>query len=391
MFLLLFSTGNDNFHYMMDAVSGKDNGRSDIAVIQLISGKSIRNLESNSDSDEFVDTRLSKPMSTINHFNDTGNFEFDLESCIDVQTTALDINKGVSVAAELGNIELVKLFVQHGADFNMTSHCNRMPNGSCCQLDFGSVKDKQIYLEPYMGNNAVMDACREHRMTVVQYLMETGRCDVNVRNDMGNTTLHIASCSEKKVRYDQANKHVAGFHCSLNVVTVLLDHGYDVNARNNLQRTPLIEIFARLVIYGTLSVAEKCNPGLGEISDVIVILIRAGVPQRLSKEENHGVIPLVYLKLLASSPDCVCAMMQSGYKLPSLTNQHRIRLKDINEVTFKLIMIYESTPFTLADLCRIRIKDNLRKPMLKAIQLLPLPNMLKQFLGIASHVHLKGC
>jgi hypothetical protein len=97
-------------------------------------------------------------------------------------------------AASNNNSEMVKYFVENGADVNTIGNNGETP----------------LYLAVFFN-----------KLDLVTYLVEHG-ADVNTTDDFGKPPLHVAASNNK-----------------LDIVKYLVEHGADVNTKNNNKKTPL--------------------------------------------------------------------------------------------------------------------------------------------------------
>lgn len=121
-------------------------------------------------------------------------------------------------AATRGNMEMVKLLLEYGADVNAA-------NPVVGAAGSGNRELVELLLEHGAKVDGLYIAVREGHEEIVELLLENG-ADVNIRAKKANgrTPLHIA---------------VVGINANLKIVELLISHGADVNARNNGGDAPL--------------------------------------------------------------------------------------------------------------------------------------------------------
>jgi ankyrin repeat protein len=134
------------------------------------------------------------------------------------------------LAAEKGNIDIVKLLLEHGADVNGTeSKYGSAPLHFAAQkgyldvvkllLDYGA----DINQLNDQGTTPLHFAAEGGNIDIVKLLLEEGAEDINDTNDHGNTPLNFAAI----------NGHI-------DVVKLLVESGANVNGENNHGVTSLL-------------------------------------------------------------------------------------------------------------------------------------------------------
>jgi ankyrin len=127
-----------------------------------------------------------------------------LDRGADVNTRRKDHQTPLHVASYIGNVEIVRLLLKHGADL---------------EAAWGDYGEKPLHLVSYSKYGSQEDGLR-----VAQLLLERG-ADANIRRSDHWTPLHLASRWGK-----------------LDIVQLLIHHGAEVNAVDNLGKTPLHEV-----------------------------------------------------------------------------------------------------------------------------------------------------
>ncbi|XP_074644219.1 uncharacterized protein LOC141901020 [Tubulanus polymorphus] len=98
------------------------------------------------------------------------------------------------IASEKGYDDLVKLLVEHGANINHQSGTGLPPLNLAWDTNFPirghGTDDHEIY-DLYNRNTALMKACRENHLNVVQVLINKG-ANLQITSELGNTALLIA-------------------------------------------------------------------------------------------------------------------------------------------------------------------------------------------------------
>ena len=118
------------------------------------------------------------------------------------------------VAASMNNFEIVKLLVEHGANVNHTTKTNSTPlRGACYSGNVDMARylienGADIHITKENNDTNLMVSVYQKHLNVVTYLVDELRCDVNVCDGYGRSSL-----------YDAVN-------CgSLELVEFLLQHG----------------------------------------------------------------------------------------------------------------------------------------------------------------------
>jgi ankyrin repeat protein len=122
-----------------------------------------------------------------------------------VNTRSKDSWTPLHVASYYGNVEIVRLLLDHGADLDAAT---------------GNMEDKPLHSVSYGKYRSQEDGVR-----VAQLLFDRG-ADVNTRGKNDWTPLHLASC-----------------YGSVEIVRLLLDHGADLDAATgNMGEKPLHKV-----------------------------------------------------------------------------------------------------------------------------------------------------
>lgn len=314
-----------------------------------------------------------------------------LESNANLEAKNLRKESALYIASFRGYLEIVKnLVLKHGADVNN---------------------------EDVDGDTPLSVACYEDKPQVVQFLLSKGGL-VNKKGIRGDTPLHIAVAN-----------------CSNDVVSMLLEHGADPDGVNNDQETPLHiavrhghkDILETLLktsknldqtsIFGGRT-AFKClmeNLSIEKIK-MAIDLIRAGCDVNkgfsgVIEDRGYDIYidsPFEYIFKLSKNKfrfvfqinqfgnlDCknesgmsqiglrivvrlVSLLIKSGYKISKsdillYTNSWLKEYLDQHDVKFSRML-------SLEDLCRVRIRGLINKPLDKNVDCLDVPDNLRNFL-----------
>jgi ankyrin repeat protein len=135
-------------------------------------------------------------------------------------------------ACFVGNLQVVKALMDHGADPNATDHDGFTPLHTLMEglggsenteevLSFMLSKSANLHKKNLSGKTILHIACEKGETGWAEKILDQG-ADVNVRDNEGNSPLHLISDQNPQA-----------------MVELLLQHGADVGARNNATDTPL--------------------------------------------------------------------------------------------------------------------------------------------------------
>lgn len=156
-------------------------------------------------------------------------------------------------AAAYGHPEMISILMQRGGEVNVTDYHGSTPLHLACQRGHQNVsllllaKGASVGIEDNDGNRPLHLCCANGHEECVKALLYSSRpsqrVSINATNTRGDTALHLAS----RWGYDS-------------IVSLLIDHGASVEARNRRQETPLmcshnINI-SRTILYSTQNEME---------------------------------------------------------------------------------------------------------------------------------------
>lgn len=150
------------------------------------------------------------------------------------------------VVDDCTEFNIAKLLIQYGGDVNAKDQYGNTPlfyifkNNYYTKLkciDPGLINEYLIYCNNF--HRKIIDMLRNKQNKKIQLLLESG-ADIAIVNDNNETVLHIA-VEEVKLFRQPPNLSDMCFNDTISsgIVTLLLDSGFNVNARNNNDETPL--------------------------------------------------------------------------------------------------------------------------------------------------------
>lgn len=157
------------------------------------------------------------------------------------------------IAAQSGKIEILKLLLKAGADFNMKDAYGDTPIHLA--ISEGHVEIVKllidagidINLKDYDGSTPLHSAANKDKKDIIKLLLNAG-ADVNIKDYYGQTPLHVAKDNDE-------------------VVKILLDAGADIKIKDNNGDTPLhiaakvSKNTAKLLIHSGTNIHSKNSDG----------------------------------------------------------------------------------------------------------------------------------
>ena len=161
--------------------------------------------------------------------NDIRGLRLALNEVTNPNNTDQEGNTVLMIAAELGQVKLVKLLMKYGANINQQTHIGTTAlllashEGHLDIVRTLIKDDAEINIRNVRGSTALMAATIKGHIHIVRLLLENG-IDPNIKNMEGNTALIFAA-------------HTIG-HAG--ITELLIENGANVNVQNNQDETPLM-------------------------------------------------------------------------------------------------------------------------------------------------------
>lgn len=140
-----------------------------------------------------------------------------------------DFSLLLHLAAESGNVEIVKILIDNGADINALTNLGDTPMDRA--IIFNNINVVELLLEEGFEINKSINgkttplcvAVVFNKLSIVEFLLKNG-ADATFKNKVGETPLHFAISASTTAKMD--------------IVELLVFYGANIRARNNLGDTP---------------------------------------------------------------------------------------------------------------------------------------------------------
>ena len=183
-------------------------------------------------------------------------------------------------ACEMGNLDLVLLLLERGAEMNTSCDKEDFPVMVNWVQGYSPLLSRRLLDElsdPYEGNNALIQSCREHHFDIVLELVQRA-CDLNTCNMMGNTALHIACKSQSRFLYiDQRVPLRLPVIGHPEIVQVLVNAGTKLNLANKAGETAVYRALSCLLEINSLEIDDESKLECYDNTlQIVYIMIHAG-------------------------------------------------------------------------------------------------------------------
>jgi ankyrin len=200
-----------------------------------------------------------------------------LDHCVDVNTRRKDHQTPLHLASYLGNIDIVRLLLDHGADLEAAwGNMGMKPLHQVSYGEYRSHEDGVCVTQLLLDRGADVNTRRKDHKTplhlasyygsaeIVRLLLDHGADLEAAWGNMGMKPLHQVSYGKYRSQEDgvrvtqllldrgadvntrrndhQTPLHVASYHGSLEILQILIDHGAEVNAVDKFGKSPLHEV-----------------------------------------------------------------------------------------------------------------------------------------------------
>lgn len=186
--------------------------------------------QSDKDNDKLLDAIMQKDVETVRKILAAGNIDLEPRSGLH------DVNKPLAYAAAYGNLEIVKMLVEAGADLNGQVAYGDVPLIKADEHDNDDIieylikKGADVNFPNYYGVTPFFGLCAYGNLELVKLALEHG-ADINSSYD-SQMSDHFGidnfSPFQAAVNYNQPE-----------VVAFLLSHGGDPRAKDFKGRTPI--------------------------------------------------------------------------------------------------------------------------------------------------------
>ena len=285
-------------------------------------------------------------------------------------------------AAEIGNLEVVRVLIQNGASLDHIYSIDELP----CMAP-QSLVCEMLTKDPYYGNSALIQACRYLHLDIVRELLLRG-ANVDVVNRNKSSALHAAS---DMFSLQRGRSKVVWHAGNTDIVKFLINAGANVNALDIGGFTPLGRSLLALFEIETLQVpmSGKLPCYLASLQ-IAQLLVKAGCPVVADKTSSND-ISLLNRLLLAGDfiAKCACAEVIEEYKklvrmlvttgaplaVADVELAASLNLHDLTD--FLLAYLDKPLPLKFLSVVTIR-KSTAFCPLEKHLQKLQLPELLKK-------------
>ena len=361
-------------------------------------------------------------------------------------------------------LSMTRMLVKAGGGVNAKDHCNRTPLISACEmgyldivillLDQGAEMDQSSDREdfpvmvnwvqeyspllshkalgevsdPYNGNTALIQACREHRFDIVLELVERS-CLLDITNLTGNTALHIAAKSQSRFLYiDEVITQRLPVIGHPEIVQVLVNIGANMNLVNKNQESALYRAVSSMAEIQSLEMEREIKIHCYELAlQIVRILVTAGADTHIKGKDHTDkslISLLLYIRVKQLGPyqvhledklyttvalfimtgcsvceqDLILCDQQSplGDSTSSASTATPTRLYTGNPSTHSLdtnsssgysdmhglLHAYFKVPAMLKQMARMSIRRSLPQPVSQSIRRLRLPSMLHTYVSL---------
>ena len=331
-------------------------------------------------------TRLVSKLQHAVEFNDASTLKYLIKKGVNIDHTFKTVltehgqrrrhQTALFIAVRKNYKGLVQLLIDAGCNVNATDSRGETPlfvavsKGTCHSVKTLVKSGASIQHLNNKSENVLFAAVESGHIDVIEYLIECG-CSVDVRNNVGKTVLeigldlHILSYGSHAVHTRKATAHR-----KLVIVTNIIKASMDSKTLN--------EQF--ITAYAKLANAHGCV-------EIPKLLIQHGACPMI-RNTNNPLLIVLHLNANYFCPRLVRLWYEAGLSLDRDIWLHTLDIPEwltkCQDTLAELSQFARNTR-SLKSLCRIKLRTTIQCPIWQMIDLLPVPNVLKDYLKLKEY------